>query len=105
ALRPEIPEHVRERLDPLAREHADHLPFDPGRIGQRAEQIEYRAGAELDPGWSDILHRWMVGGREHEADAGLADAAADRFGRQLDLDAERAENVGGAPARRQRPVA
>src|SRR5215831_2690776 len=32
----EIFQHVGERLDPLAREYADHLPLDAGGIGERA---------------------------------------------------------------------
>ena len=102
----EILQHLGERLDPLAREHADHLALHAGRIGERAEQIEDRAGAEFDPGRADILHRRMMRRREHEADAGLADAARRRpVRRQLDLDAERAQHVGGARARGQRAVA
>ena len=45
ALGAEILEHVGERLDPLAREHADHLPLDAGRIGERPKQIEDGARA------------------------------------------------------------
>ena len=58
------------------REHADHLPLDAGRVGERPEQIEDRARAELDARRADMLHRRMMRGREHEADAGLRDAAA-----------------------------
>src|SRR5262249_7347985 len=70
----EIFQHLGKRLDPLAREHADHLPLDAGGIGERTQQVEDGAGAEFDPRRADILHRRMVRRREHEADTGLRDA-------------------------------
>ena len=51
---PRFFEHLRQRLDPLPREHADHLALDAGRVGQRPEQVEDRAGAELDAGRADM---------------------------------------------------
>ena len=47
----------------------------------------------------------MMRRREHEADAGFGDAARDCLGSEIDFDAERTENVGGAGTRRQRAVA
>ena len=104
-LRAEVLQDLRQRLHPLPREHADHLPLDAGRIGERTEQVEDRSRRELGPGRTDILHRGMMRGREHEADAGFLDAAADLLGPQIDLHAERGQHVGGARARRQRAVA
>ena len=43
-------------------------------IGKRAQQIEDSAGAEFDPRGADIFHRRVMRRREHEADAGIADA-------------------------------
>ncbi len=48
ALRAEIAQHLGHRPQPGRRKHADQLPFDAGRVGQRAEQVEDRARAELD---------------------------------------------------------
>ena len=62
----------------------------PAGIGERPEQVEDRAGAEFDAHRADVAHRRVMGRRHHEADAGLAHAALDAFGRQADLDAERA---------------
>ncbi len=52
-----------------------------------------------------MTHGGVVGGCEHEADAGLTDAAGDGFGRSFDVDAEGGEGVGGAGFRRQGTVA
>ena len=101
----EVLQHLRQRLHPLPREYADHLPLDAGRIGQRPQQVEDGSGGEFDAGRADILHRRMMRRREHEADAGLGDAAADMIGRDVDLDAQRGQYVGGSRARRQRAVA
>ena len=46
------------------------------RIGQRAEQVENRPRAKFDPRRADMAHGRMMRRREHEADAGLADAGA-----------------------------
>ena len=56
-------------------------------------------------GRPDMAHRRMMRRREHEADAGFADAVADRFGRDVDLDAERGEHVGGAGLRGKAAIA
>ena len=101
----EVFEHLRHGLDPLPRERADHLALDAGRIGKRSEQIENGAGAELDARRADILHRRMMRGREHEADAGLLDAVTNMFGRELNLHAQRTEHVGCARARGERAIA
>ena len=95
-LRAKVLQDLRQRLHPLSREHPDHLPLHPGRIGEWAEQIEDRSRGELGPGRADILHRGMMGWREHEADPGFLDTAADLLGLQIDLHAERSQYVGGA---------
>ena len=102
---PEIVEHLRQRLDPLLGKDPDHLALDAGRVRQRTEQVEDRARAELDARRPHMLHRGMMRGREHEADAGAGDAAADVIGGNIDAHAERGEHVGGAGARREGAVA
>jgi len=52
-----------------------------------------------------MLHRRMMRGREHEADAGLVDAARDLVRPQIDAHAERTEHIGGARTRGKRAVA
>ncbi len=104
-LRAQVLQDLGEWLDPLPREHPDHLTLDPGRIRERTQQVEDGTGAELDARGPDVLHRRMMRRREHEADAGLVDAPADPLGRELDIDTERAQHVGSARARGQCPVA
>ena len=86
-------------------EHADQLVRRAGRIGERPEDVEDRAHAELLAHRRRVLHRAVVVRREHEADAGLGDALRDLLGRQHDVGAERLEHVGAARLRRHRAVA
>ena len=51
---------------------ADRLGGGPGRVGQRAEEVERGADAELAPGHGGVPHRGVEGGGEAEGDAGLA---------------------------------
>ena len=76
------------------------------RIGERAEEVEHRARAELDPRRADMPHRGMVGRREHEADARPRGCSRAIFsGAEVDLHAERREHVRRAGFRRERAVA
>ena len=77
-------------------EHAHHLVLRAGRIGERAENVEYRAHPELPAHRRGVLHRAVVVGREHETDAHLVDAARHLLGREIDVDAERFQHVGAA---------
>ena len=90
--------HSGENTPTICRVHA-------GRIGERPEQVEDGARAEFDAHRADMAHGRVMRRREHEADAGLADAARDRLRRQVDLDAERHQHVGGARLRGQAAVA
>ena len=104
-LDPKQTEHAGDRLDPFFGEHADHLIFGAGRIGERTEQIEDSADAELAPHFRHVTHGGMMDRREHEAEPALLDAARDGLRRALDIDSERREHVGRARARGDRPVA
>ena len=63
-------------------------------IGQRTEDIEDGANAHLLAHRCNRLHRRVMIGREHEADAGFLDAAPDLRRRQVELDPERGQDVG-----------
>ena len=49
-LGPEIAQDLGHGHRPLGVEHADHLAGGPGRVGERPQQVEDGARAELDPG-------------------------------------------------------
>ena len=76
--------------------HPDDLPGGAGGVGERAEEVEDRAHGELLAHRDDEPRGAVVRGREHEAEAGLLDAAGDRLGLEVDPDAERLEQVGRA---------
>src|SRR3546814_14587482 len=69
----EIAEHLRHRLDPAFGKGADQQTLDEGRVGEGAEEVEYRARAKLRPCRPDIAHRAMIKRREKETDLRLAD--------------------------------
>ena len=88
-------------LRPGARTHwAANTPIswrlDARGIGQRAQQIEDRAGAQLDARAGDVTHGTMVAGRHHEADAGLPDRLLHQRELGVDIDAELGQHLGRA---------
>ena len=98
-------QRTRDQLGQLRARHADQLTRRAGRIGQRAEQVERGAHAEL-------LARLAP----HAASTGETSGrrrtrcpprrgSVRRRRRRRDVDAERLEQVGAAAAARHRPVA
>ena len=77
-------------------EHAHQHVGCARRIGQRPEDVEDGAHAQFLADRGNVLHRRMVVGREHEADAGFLETLADLLGRQHDVGAERLEHIGRA---------
>ena len=77
----------------------------PGGIGERAQEVEDRAHGQLLAHRDHVLHRGVVAGREHEAEAELVDAARHRLGGQVDARAQRLEHVRRAGPARGRAVA
>ncbi len=75
---------------------ADHLARGSGRVRQRPQEVEDRAHGQLLAHGDDEARRAVVGGREHEAEARLVDAAGDLVGAEVDPHAERLEHVGRA---------
>ena len=67
---------------PLRGEHADHLAARAGGIGERPQQVEHRADAELPPYRAGMAHGRMMIRREQEADAHFGDAAPNLLGFQ-----------------------
>ena len=73
----------------------EQLPGGAGRVGQRPEEVEDRADAELLADRDDVLHSGVVGRGEHEAERSPRRSARPAPG-QLDSNPERLEEVGGA---------
>ena len=86
--------------------HAEDLAADPGRVGQRPEDVEHGRDAELAPGRAGVAHRRVEPGGEAEADARLGRCRRPRpSGVELDRHPERLQQVGRAARRRSGPVA
>ena len=51
-----------------------------GRVGQRAQDVEDGAHAQLFTDGRDVFHGRVMVGREHEADADLFDTACNGVG-------------------------
>ncbi len=96
---------VGDRAHELRRKDADHLGTRARGIRQRAEQVEHRSRCELAPDGRRVLHRRVVRRSEEEREAELVDRLLDLLAWQLELEAERLEDVGGAGARRHGAVA
>ena len=75
------------------------------RVAQRTEEVEDRRHAELGPGGARVAEARMEGGCEREGDAGTRQRLGDLLRRQGQVDAERAQDVGGTRRRARRPVA
>jgi hypothetical protein len=82
--------------DEVGVEDAHDLLRRVGRVGQRAEDVENGPHAQFAAHRRGVLHRAVVVGREHEADAGFGDALRDLRRIQVDIGAERFEHVGAA---------
>ena len=89
----ELRQHVRDRAHERLRVDADHLRTGAGRVRERAEHVEHGTRRELAPDRCRVLHRRVVRGREHEAEAELVDRLRDPLGRLLELEAQLLEHV------------
>ncbi len=98
-------EHTRELLDEGRVGNAENLGLRTGRVRERAEDVEHGSHADLPAQAGGELHRRVEGGSEHEGEARALEAGGRRLRRQLDLAAERLEDVGGAAGARNRAVA
>ena len=96
----------RPAARPSVGEDADQLPLGAGRVGQRAQQIEDRARAQLDARAGDMAHRRMVARRHQEADIALGQGARSTSAKSASiLTPERGQHVGRSRFRRQRAIA
>mmetsp|Transcript_20777 Transcript_20777/g.79644 ORF Transcript_20777/g.79644 Transcript_20777/m.79644 type:complete len:352 (-) Transcript_20777:6929-7984(-) len=95
-LRAQALQHAHLDADQVGVEHAHQDVGRTGRIGQRTEDVEDGPHAELAAHRRDVLHRRVMVGREHEADAALGHAGGHLARRQLDVGAQRLQHVGAA---------
>ena len=79
--------------------HPDHLARHPGRVGERADEVEQRRDAELGPHRTGVAHGRVEGAGEAEAHAGLGHAGGHARAVEVDADAERFEQVERAAGR------
>ncbi len=82
----------------MARKCADQLPAHLGRIGQRAQQIKDRAGAEFHPRAGGVAQRRVMAGGKQEHAAGALENARQAIERRVDIDAEGCEHIRTAGA-------
>ena len=87
-------ERIERSIDELGCIDADHLGPGARGVGERAEDVEDRAGSQLAAYGSRVAHGRMVRGREEEAEAELVDGALDAFSWLLEVEAESLEHVG-----------
>ena len=83
----------------------DHLDGRPGRIAQRADEIEDRRPAEGPAQRANAGHRRMVGGGKAEGEAEVGEAGGREGRGSIDANPEPLEDVGRAGAARDGPVA
>ena len=115
--RPSWPYHDERSLGTVGRQHAHHalghgrvghpgdLASDPGRVGERAEEVEDGGDTQLAPGRAGMAHGRVEAGGEAEAESHRVDAVGHTFRSQVEGHAEGFEEVGGAAGRRGGPVA
>ena len=102
---PELAEHARDLFPERRRRHAEKDAPDPRGVRERAEDVEDRTDPDLATHRPGVAHRGMETRSEHEPDVRLLDASRDAVGTEIDLHAERLEDVRAAARARRGPVA
>ena len=99
ALRAEFGESGGHYIDYVGGIDADDLGVRSGGIGERAEEIESGAHADLFARGGGVASGGVSGGSEQKSEAQFANGVAAALERNVDADAEGFEHVGGAAAR------
>ena len=97
-------ERPREELRQLRARHAHDLMGRPCRVGERPEQVERGANAQLSAHRDDVARRGVHRRREQEGDARVRQALRQHLRACREADAERFEHVGAAAPARHGPV-
>ena len=85
--------------------NADHLAAGPGRIGDRPEHVEKGPHAQLAAHRHDLLHGRVHARGKQEGDADFLERPRGIVRAEVDFDAQRGQEVGGARTARHRAVA
>src|SRR5256712_7516078 len=101
-LRSQALQHADLDAHQVRMENAHRLVLRARRVGERAEDVEEGAHAELLAHRRGVLHRRVMRGREHEAEAELVDRLPGLLRRERNAGAERFQHVGAARGRRHR---
>ena len=91
---PQLLHDAHEDAYQVRMEYTQQIVWCRSRVGERPQNVEDRAHAELLADGSNVLHGRMVVGREHEADAALGDAGSDLFTVQHDVGAQGFQYIG-----------
>ena len=89
-------ENFREGFGQLRGKNAEKLAGCAGGVGERPQQIEQGAHAELFAHRAGKTHGLVEGGGKHEGDADFVERLLHEFGRGVKIEAEAFEAVGAA---------
>ena len=92
--------HARLYANQVGMEHPHQGIGRTRRIGQRTKNVEQGTHPHLAPHRGDVLHRAVVGGRIHEADARGLDAFGNLRRGEVEIDTQRLDDVGSTRLRR-----
>src|SRR6185437_4077235 len=105
AMHAQHAERFRQFLHQIGGVNTHHLGGGGGRVGERAEQIEYSAQAQFAARGLHVFHGRVHGGGEQKRDAHLLQAGGEAGRGERNVDAQRFHNVGGAALGSHAPVA
>ena len=101
----ELAQHLGQQRQQLAIVHADELAPHPGRVGDRPENVEHRAHADLPARADGVFHGAVQLRGKQEGDADFIQATAHLLRLQVDGHAQRRQHIGAAAATGDRAVA
>src|SRR5690606_7485453 len=95
----ETAQYFRQRATQFRVENADDLAFDMSGIGERPENIEERAQAQILARLNRVFHCAVMIDGKHEADADLAHAAFDFRSGKIEAHAGAFQQISGTAFR------
>ncbi len=98
-------QYLSQCLSEVSAVNPEELPSDPGGIGQRAQEVEDGAQADLLTDSGGIFHRRVESRRKQESDAHLVNAVGDLHRGEVYSYSQRLHQVGTATAAGHRAIA